>query len=98
MATYYALCNWTDQGIRNVKESTHRAEAVQAAAQKAGVTVKSIMWTMGSYDLVAQFEAPDDATITAFTLAIGVQGNLRAETLRAFSRDEMSAILARLPK
>jgi uncharacterized protein with GYD domain len=97
MATYTVLANFTDQGIRNVRESTHRAEAVEAAARKMGVTVKSIQWTMGSYDLVCQFEAPDDQTITAFGLAIGVQGNIRTQTLRTFSRDEMNAILSRVP-
>lgn len=96
MAIYYALCNFTDQGIRNVKETTHRAEAVEAAARKAGVTVKSILWTLGTYDVVCQFEAPDDAAITAFGLSIGQQGNVRTQTLRAFTRDEMNAILTRV--
>lgn len=97
MATYTVLANFTDQGIRNVKETTRRAEAVEAAAGKMGITVKSIQWTLGSYDLVCQFEAPDDETVTAFGLAIGVQGNVRTQTLRTFSRDEMNAILARVP-
>jgi uncharacterized protein with GYD domain len=98
MATYTVLANFTDQGIRNVKETTHRAEAVEAAARKAGVTVKSIQWTLGAYDLICQFEAPDEQTITAFGLFIGAQGNVRTQTLRTFSRDEMNAILARVPK
>ena len=95
MATYTVLGNFTDQGIRNVKETTHRAEAVEAAARKMGVTVKSIQWTLGAYDLVCQFEAPDDQTITAFGLFIGMQGNVRTQTLRTFTRDEMNAILAK---
>ena len=97
MASYTMLANFTDQGIRNVKETTHRAEAVEAAARKMGVTVKGIQWALGAYDLVCQFEAPDDQTITAFGLAIGVQGNVRTQTMRTFSRDEMNAILARVP-
>jgi uncharacterized protein with GYD domain len=97
MATYTVLAKFTDQGIRNVKETTRRSEAVEAAAGKAGVTVKSFQWTLGRYDLLCQFEAPDDETITAFGLAIGMQGNVRTETMRTFSRDEMNAILARLP-
>jgi uncharacterized protein with GYD domain len=97
MATYTVLANFTDQGIRNVKETTHRAEAVEAAARKMGIGVKSIQWTLGSYDLICQFEAPDDQAITAFGLAIGVQGNVRTQTLRTFSRDEMNAILTRVP-
>ena len=98
MATYTVLGNFTDQGIRNVKETTHRAEAVEAAARKMGVTVKSIQWTLGNYDLVCQFEAPDDQTITAFGLMIGMQGNVRTQTLRTFTRDEMNAILERSNK
>lgn len=97
MALYTVLANFTDQGIRNIRETTHRAEAVEAAARKAGVTVKSIVWTLGAYDLVCQFEAPDDATITAFGLAIGMQGNVRTQSMRSYTRDEMNAILARLP-
>lgn len=97
MATYTVLANFTDQGIRNIKETTHRAEAVEAAARKLGVTVRSIQWTLGAYDLVCQFEAPDDQAITAFGLAIAAQGNVRTQTLRTFSRDEMNAILARVP-
>jgi uncharacterized protein with GYD domain len=97
MALYTVLGSFTDQGIRNIKETTHRAEAVEGAARKAGITVKSIQWTLGAYDLVCQFEAADDQAITAFGLAIGMQGNVRTQTLRTYTRDEMNAILARLP-
>jgi len=95
MATYTVLANFTDQGIRNVQETTHRAEAVEAAARKLGITVKSIQWTLGAYDVISQFEAPDDQAMTAFGLLLGSQGNVRTQTLRTFSRDEMSAILAK---
>ena len=98
MATYTVLGNFTDQGVRDVKETTHRAEAVEAAARKMGVTVKSIQWTLGKYDVICQFEAPDDQTITAFGLMIGMQGNVRTQTLRTFTRDEMNAILERAKK
>jgi uncharacterized protein with GYD domain len=97
MATYIALCNWTDQGIRSVKDSAQRAEAAEAAARKVGVTMKSVMWTLGSYDMIVQLEAPDDAAVTAFGLAVGMQGNIRTQTLRAFTRDEMKAILSKVP-
>lgn len=97
MALYTVLANFTDQGIRNIKDTTHRAEAVEGAARKAGITVKSIQWTLGAYDLICQFEAPDDATVTAFGTAIGMQGNVRTQTMRTYTRDEMNAILARLP-
>ncbi len=96
MATYIALSTFTDQGIRNVKDTTKRAEAVKEAAAKYGAKMTQIYWTQGQYDLVAMIEAPDDASATAFALAIGMAGNIRTQTLRAFSRDEMNGILGKL--
>jgi uncharacterized protein with GYD domain len=96
MATYISLTRFTDQGIRNVKDTAKRADAVKDLAKKFGVTAKEFFWTLGSYDVVAIFEAPDDASMTAFGLAIGAGGNVRTETLRAFSREEMNGILAKL--
>lgn len=96
MATYIVLTTFTDQGIRNVKETTKRADAVKDLARKFGITAKEFFWTLGSYDVVAIFEAPDDASITALGLAIGAGGNIRTQTLRAFSRDEMNGILGKL--
>ena len=96
MATYIVLTNFTDQGIRNVKDSTKRADAVKEMAKKFGITAKEFFWTLGSYDVVAIFEAPDDASITALGLAIGAGGNVRTQTLRAFSREEMNGVLAKL--
>ena len=96
MATYIALSNFTDQGIRNVKDSTKRADAVAKAAKKFGCKLTQIYWTLGAHDLVATIEAPDDASATAFALAIGMQGNVRTQTLRAFSKDEMNEILGKL--
>ena len=96
MVTYIALSNFTDQGIRTVKDSTKRADAVKAAAKKFGATMTQIYWTLGKHDLVAIIEAPDDASASAFALAIGMAGNVRTQTLRAFSKDEMDAILGKL--
>lgn len=96
MATFIALGNFTDQGIRSVKDTVKRADMVKEAAQKAGVTMKDIMWTLGAYDMVVTFEAADDAAMTAFALAVGAAGNVRTQTMRAFNRSEMSAILAKL--
>ena len=96
MPTYIALANFTDQGIRNVKETVHRAEAVEAAGRKAGVTMKSIHWTLGAFDLVVVFDAQSDEAMTAFGLAIGMQGNVRTQSLRAFDRNEMQQIVAKL--
>jgi uncharacterized protein with GYD domain len=96
MPTYIVLSNFTDQGIRNVKDTTKRADAVKAAAKKFGASMNQIYWTLGQYDLVAIVEAPDDESATAFGLAIGAAGNIRGQTLRAFSKDEMDGILGRL--
>jgi uncharacterized protein with GYD domain len=96
MATYVVLTNFTDQGIRSVKDTTKRADAVKETAKKFGVTAKEIFWTLGSYDVVAIFEAPDDVSMTALGLALGSAGNVRTQTLRAFSREEMNGVLAKL--
>ncbi len=96
MSTYIALCNFTDQGIRNVKETVSRAETVQAAAGKFGARMTQVVWTLGHYDLVATIEAPDDESATASTLAIASNGNVRMQTLRAFTKDELGGILERL--
>lgn len=96
MVTYIALSNFTDQGIRSVKDTTKRADAVKEAAKKFGASMTQIYWTLGKYDVVAIIEAPDEASATAFALAIGMAGNIRTQTLRAFSKDEMNGVLAKL--
>jgi uncharacterized protein with GYD domain len=96
MATYIVLGNFTEQGIRAVKDTTKRAEAVRELARKVGVTVKEVYWTLGQYDVVTIVEAPDEASVTAFGLSAGALGNVRTQTLRAFSADEMAQILSRL--
>jgi uncharacterized protein with GYD domain len=96
MSTYVVLTSFTDQGIRTVKDTVKRAEAVTELAGKFGCKVKDIYWTLGAYDLVCTFEASDDASLTAFGLAIGSAGNVRTQTLRAFNKAEMGQILAKL--
>src|SRR5438876_2669193 len=96
MVTYIVLTTFTDQGLRNAKDTTKRADAVRELAKKFGVTAREFFWTLGSYDVVAIFEAPDDSSMTALGLAIGAQGNVRTQTLRAFSREEMNRVLAKL--
>ena len=96
MATYLVLGHYTDQGIRNIKDTTKRAEAIREVARKCGVTIKEVYWTLGQYDLVTILEAPDDASVTAFGLSAGAQGNVRTQTLRAYSAEEMARILARM--
>ncbi|MGW2637395.1 GYD domain-containing protein [Streptomyces sp. NPDC001348] len=95
MPTFIALLNWTDQGVRNYKDTAKRAEAFGAAVQKLGAKLVNIYWTVGSYDLVAVVEAPDDETATAALLQLGGVGNVRTTTLRAFGREEMEGIIAK---
>ena len=96
MATYIVLTNFTDQGVRTAKDTGKRSDAIKDQAKKFGVTVKEFYWTLGSYDVVGIFEAPDDASMTALGLAIGAGGNVRTQTMRAFSREEMNGVLAKL--
>jgi uncharacterized protein with GYD domain len=96
MATFIVLASFTDQGIRNVKETIGRAEAFKEMVKKSGVAVKDLYWTLGSYDVVAVCEAPDDESATALSLSVCSRGNVRSETLRAFSFEEMKRILAKM--
>ncbi len=96
MPRYVALMNWTDQGVRSAKDSVKRRQQAEAAFAKMGVTLETVLWTQGRYDLVAILEAPDDATVAAVMLTLGGQGNLRTETLRAFTGEEMEGVLGRL--
>jgi uncharacterized protein with GYD domain len=96
MATYIVLNNFTDQGIRNVRETTQRADAIREMAKKFNVNVKEVYWTLGTVDVVTIFEAADEASITAFALAIGSAGNVRTQILRAFTKEEMKPILGKL--
>jgi uncharacterized protein with GYD domain len=96
MATYIVLGSFTDQGVRNVKDTTKRAEALRDLGKKFGVTVKDVYWTLGQYDVATVVEAPDDAAVTALGLTLGALGNVRTQTLRAFSADEMGKILTRM--
>ena len=96
MATYIMLNHFTEQGMRAIRDTTSRAEAVRETARRMGVTVRDIYGTMGQYDSVALFEAPDEETITAFALALGQAGNIRTQILRAFNRDEMKGVLAKV--
>ena len=93
MASFVTLVKFTEQGIKNVSQTTKRAEAFREMAKKMGATVKDIYWTLGRYDAVAVFEAPDDETAIRLMLTLGALGNLRTETLRAYNAKEMGEIL-----
>ena len=96
MPTYVTLMNWTDQGIRTVRDTVDRSEQADALAQKHGARIEQVYWTVGAYDIVVLVEAPDDESVTAMLLELGSAGNLRTTTLRAYDHEEMSGILKRL--
>ncbi len=97
MPTYITLVRWTQQGIQNIKESSARLDAAKQAFKAMGAELKEVYLVMGRYDLVVIGEVPDDETVAKLSLAIGAMGNIRTETLRAFSEDEFLKIIADLP-
>jgi len=96
MITYVALVKFTDQGIRNAKDTMKRADAFKDMAKKFGVTVKENFWTQGQYDIVTLIEAPDEVSGTALNMSLCALGNVRTQTLRAFSANEMKQIIAKM--
>jgi uncharacterized protein with GYD domain len=96
MATYICLIQFADQGIRNIKDTVKRGDAAMAEAQKMGMKIIEEFWTMGAYDGVLVFEAPDDETMSAFMLKVGSLGNVKSHTMRAFRRNEMEKVLAKI--
>ena len=93
MSAYIILCNFTDQGVRNVKDTVKRLKESQKAIEAAGGRQIGAWWTLGQYDLVIVAEGPDDDTVMRQLLATGMQGNVRTTSLRAFSEDEMDKIV-----
>jgi len=96
MSTYLVLVNFTEQGIRNVKDTVKRTEAYRAMAKKCGCTVKDSYWLMGQYDMAAIVEAPNDETMTSLALSAASLGNVQGQTLRAFTADEIGPILNKM--
>jgi uncharacterized protein with GYD domain len=96
MPHYIILLNWAEQGIRNVKDTIKRAENFKAAVEKAGGKLVSFDYTLGKYDMVTIVEAPNDETIMSHILATASLGNVRSETLKAFTMDEAAKIIERV--
>ena len=96
MATYIVLYNYTDQGLKNVKGTVERAQEVRAANEQRGFQIKGLYWTHGRYDVVAIVEAPDEQTMMAGLLNVAGAGNVRSETLHAFSDTEMQEIINKM--
>jgi uncharacterized protein with GYD domain len=98
MATFITTTHFTDQGIKAIRDTGKRAEEFKATAKKMGVKVTGLYWTLGAFDSVVVFEAPDEATATAVMLQLASQGNVRTQTARAFDAAEMQKILGLLPR
>ena len=98
MGKYVLLGNWTDQGIRDLKNTVKRSRAAREAFAAMGVNAREWFFTLGPYDVVLTVEAPDDETLTKATLALAVQGNLRTTTMRGLGEKEMESMLSSLTK
>lgn len=98
MATFITTINFTEQGIQSIRESPKRAAAFKSAAKKMGVKIADIYWTLGGFDGVIIFDAPDDETAMAAMLQLSSQGNVRTTTARAFGSTEMEKVVGLLAK
>jgi len=97
MATYITLLNYTAQGLKAIKESPSRLEKARQLLKSLGGELKSFYLAQGRYDAVVISEAPSDEVAAKFALTIGAQGNVRTETVRAFTEDEYRKIVSGLP-
>lgn len=96
MPTYIIQSQWTDQGIRSVKESAKRLELGKKKLKEIGGEIKAFYMTTGAYDMLAIVEVPNDEVLAAHLLWLGSQGNLRTQTVRAFTEEEHRKIVDRL--
>lgn len=95
MPTFVALIDWTEQGVKNFRETVDRYEAARGPFEELGVRLTSVYWTLGEHDIIAVAEADDEESMAAATLSLGAQGNLRTTTMRALTADEMRAVIAK---
>jgi uncharacterized protein with GYD domain len=95
MPTYVSLVNWTEQGIKNFRDTVRRAEDYRGLVEQRGGQVRQLLWTLGQYDLVVVADFPDDETATAVVLQTAAGGNVRTKTMKAFDADQMRAIIQR---
>lgn len=96
MATYVSTIKFTEQGFKAIKETTKRAAAIKVTTKKMGIKLSNIYWTLGAYDGLLIFDAPDDETATGLLLQLGSEGNIHTTTVRAFNAGEMDKILRKM--
>ena len=97
MPTYIQLLRFTQQGVQKIKESPTRLDAAKKLYKSMGCEMKAFYLVMGQYDAVVVTEAPNDETASKLALAIGAQGNVRTESLRAYTEGEYKKLIAALP-
>jgi uncharacterized protein with GYD domain len=97
MPTYISLVRFTDRGIEAARQTTQRIADWAAMVESMGVSIMQMYWTLGQYDQVCIFEAPDDEAAASVLLAADLLGNIRTQTLRAFTSSEIEKILAKIP-
>jgi uncharacterized protein with GYD domain len=95
MPTFLALIDWTEQGVKNFRETVDRYEAARGRFEELGVQLTHVYWTLGEHDIIAVAEADDEESMAAATLTLASQGNLRTTTMRALTTDEMRAVIAK---
>jgi uncharacterized protein with GYD domain len=96
MPTYISLFSWTDQGIRNIKEAPQRIDAFKRTISAAGGKLIGLYYTMGKYDIVSIIDAPDDEAYANMSLSTGSKGNVRTETMKAFTEDQFRNLLTKV--
>jgi uncharacterized protein with GYD domain len=96
MATYISLFTFTEQGAAKFKDTAKRAEAFAKSAKAAGVTVRDTYWTLGAYDGVLIFDAPDEESAAGAMAGLAAKGNVIPETMRAFTRDEIGGVIGKV--
>ena len=96
MRSYVVLANWTDQGAKNIRDTLKRAKAFRALIESRGGKLREHLYTFGQYDIVMVTEFPDDETAAAAVLALASLGNVRVQTMRAFTDQETAGIIPQL--
>lgn len=97
MPTFVCSLGWTEQGIKAVKDAPKRAKAARTLAKKVGVTIKQVYMTTGDHDLMVILEAANGDNVAKFAMSLGMQGNVRTSTVRAWTEAEMEKLISELP-
>jgi uncharacterized protein with GYD domain len=92
MSKYILLLNWTEQGIKSIKDSASRYDAAKSAGSQAGIKFEAVYMTFGQYDQLIVVDAPSDEAMATFVLKSASLGNVRGTTLKAFDEKQYRQI------